>query len=486
MATRDQLSYLGGKKGGAVSSITTLPPTKAIAFVVTVVMCLVGGPTPALAQCERAKLLAADGAAGDNFGFAIAARADIAVIGAPADGDNGQDSGSAYVFRACGQEWLEGQKLLAADGAAEDRFGYAAAVCGDTLVIGAYGDEEYRGAAYAFRFDGATWSQEAKLVASDGVAIDHFGIAADVSSDAAIVGAPYHYGTSPQSGSAYVFRCDGASWNEEAKLLPSAGAALGLFGAAVTIRGDVAVIGAPWDEDNGWRAGAVYVFRCNGSAWVRQAKLLSSDGAGADCFGAAVAISGDTIVIGAPTDQHEGWPLGSAYVFRFDGFNWVEEAKLVAPDAERGDQFGVRVAIDGDTAVIGLGRIDESGERWGGAYVFRYDGSSWAQVAKLLASEGEGGDHFGRSVAIIGDTAVVGAYGDGDNGPESGSAYVFDLDPIPGDLNCDGCIDQADLGILLTDWGCTGGGCPGDCDGDGDTDQADLGILLTHWGEGCP
>jgi len=459
---------------------------KLIVFTGIAVAYSVGGLDPVQAQCEHGKLLAGDGAAGDNFGFAVAACGDTAVIGAPADGDNGHDSGSAYIFRACGQEWVEEQKLLAADGAAEDRFGYAVAICGDTLLIGAYGDEGYRGAAYAFRFDGATWSQEAKLVGSDGVAIDHFGVALDVSSDTAILGAPYHNGNSPQSGSAYVFRYDGVNWNEEAKLLPSAGAALGLFGAAVTIRDNVAVIGAPWDEDNGWRAGAVYVFRFNGSAWVREAKLLSSDGAGGDCFGASVAVSGDAITIGAPTDQEGGWPLGSAYIFRFDGFNWVEEAKLRAPDAERGDEFGVRVAMDGDTAVIGLGRIDESGERWGGAYVFRYDGSSWAQVAKLLGSDGEGGDHFGRSVAVAGDAAMVGAYGDGDNGPESGSAYIFDLDPIPGDLDCDGCVDQVDLGILLADWGCDSGDCPGDCDGDGDTDHADLGILLTHWGEGCP
>ncbi|HUU83569.1 MAG TPA: hypothetical protein VM243_08700 [Phycisphaerae bacterium] len=463
-----------------------LRTAKLIVFTGIAIVCSASGLNPALAQCEVAKLLAADGAAGDAFGFAVGVSADTALIGAYGDNASGDESGSAYIFHFDGTSWVEQQKLLASDGAASDRFGYAVGVASDTALIGAYGDDANTGSAYVFRFDRSMWGEQAKLVASDGEPGDHFGVSVALSGDAVVLGAPFDGDNGPAAGAAYVFRYNGASWVEEQKLLASGGAPWDLLGVAVAISGDTAVIGAPWDEDNGWRSGSAYVFRFDGSTWVQQPKLLASDGAGGDCFGAAVALSGDTAVIGAPTDQHDGWPLGSAYIFRFDGWTWVEQAKLVAPDAEWGDEFGVRVAIEGDTAVIGLGRIDESGERWGGAYVFRYDGSSWPQVARVLASDGEGGDHFGRSVAIAGDTAVVGAYGDGDNGPDSGSACVFDLDPIPGDLDCDGCVDQADLGILLADWQCTGGECPGDCDGDGDTDQSDLGILLAHWGQGCP
>jgi hypothetical protein len=254
----------------------------------------------------------------------------------------------------------------------------------------------------------------------------------------------------------------------------------------VAISDNTAVIGAPWDEDNGWRAGSAYVFRFDGSAWTQEQQILASDGAGADTFGASVALSGDTAVVGAPIDQRNGIPLGSAYIFRSEGSYWIEQAKLTASDAEQGDEFGVSVAIDGDTALIGSGRIDESGERIGGAYVFGRDGIDWTEQARLLGSGSEGGDHFGRAVAIADGIAVIGAHGDDDNGPESGSAYVFDLDPTPGDLDCDGDVDQGDLGILLADWGCTGGDCPGDCDGDGDTDQADLGVLLAHWGRDFP
>jgi hypothetical protein len=167
------------------------------------------------------------------------------------------------------------------------------------------------------------------------------------------------------------------------------------------------------------------VFTRAAGAWTQQAKLVASDGAAGDQFGFSVALDGDTVVIGAFRDDDKGSDSGSAYVFTRAGSGWTQQAKLVASDGAAGDQFGWSVALDGDTAVIGARLDDDKGIDSGSAYVFTRAGGAWTQQAKLVASDGAAGDQFGFSVALDGDTAVIGAFGDDDNGSDSGSAYVF-------------------------------------------------------------
>jgi hypothetical protein len=267
-------------------------------------------------------------------------------------------------------------------------------------------------------------------MASDGAQSASFGHSVSISSDTAVVGANRDCDNGILSGSAYAFRYDGASWVEEAKLLASDGQASEEFGYAVAISGDAAVIGANYDNDNGGASGSAYVFRYDGVSWVQDAKLLASDGAAGDWFGFSVSISGDTAVIGAALDDDNGSDSGSAYVFRYDGSTWAQEAKLLASDGAPDNRFGWSVAISGDTAVIGACRDDDSGSYSGSAYVFRYDGAGWVQQAKLLASDAAVSDTFGGSAAISGDAAVIGADGDDDNGSSSGLAYVFQFDRV--------------------------------------------------------
>jgi len=386
---------------------------------------------------EEAKLAASDGAAGDYFGVSVAVSGDTAVVGAEGDEDNGYYSGSAYVFRYDGSDWVEEAKLTASDGAANDSFGYSVAVSGDTAVAGAskdYTDDDtgfwlYHGSAYVFRYDGSDWVEEAKLTASDRAWFHYFGVSVAVSGDTAVVGAEGDEDNGYHSGSAYVFRYDGSDWVEEAKLTASDGASFDYFGRSVAVSGDTAVVGAQYYRANGWDSGSAYVFRYDGSDWVEEAKLTASDGAAGDRFGAPVAISGDTAVVGAHYDDDNGSDSGSAYVFRYDGSDWVEEAKLTASDGAVRDYFGRSVAVSGDTAVVGSFFDDDHGAESGSAYLFRYDGSDWVEEVKLTASDGAVRDYFGRSVAVSGDTAVVGAEGDDDNGSGSGSAYVFRFIP---------------------------------------------------------
>ncbi len=402
---------------------------------------LLTAPLPALAitETEAAKLLASDGSVFDYFGHSVAISGDRAVIGAWRDGDNGLDSGSAYVFERDGAgNWSEVAKLLASDGAGGKNFGWSVAISGDRAVIGARHDDDHgqgSGSAYVFERDGAgNWSEVVKLLASDGAVGKNFGRAVAISGGQVVIGASDYEFSGDYSGAAYVFERDGAgNWTEVAKLLPSDGVRYEDFGYSVAISGDRAVIGAWHDDDNGYWSGAAYVFeRDRAGDWGEVAKLLPSDGSRHDEFGRSVAISGGQVVIGTRSDDN-GPNAGSAYVFERDGAgNWTEVAKLLASDGAAGDYFGVSVAISGDQAVIGAYKDGDNGHDSGSAYVFEPDHlGNWTEVAKLLASDGAASDYFGVSVAISGDRVLIGAEGDDGPGPFTGSAYVFSLAAPP-------------------------------------------------------
>jgi hypothetical protein len=402
-------------------------------------------------QHETQKLLASDGEATDFFGYSVAIKEDTAIVGAFGDDDNGSFSGASYIFRFDGSNWIEEAKLLASDGAATDFFGYSVAIEEDSVIIGAYGDESYTGAAYIFRFDGSNWTQEQKLLASDGAASDNFGRSVSVSGDTVIVGAECENDKGDDSGSAYIFRYNGSSWGEEAKLTASDGATGDGFGFSVVIKEDTAIVGAYGDESY---TGAAYVFRFDGSNWIQEQKLLASDGAVYDRFGYSLAIDDNTAVVGAYLDDDNGGGSGAAYVFRFDGSNWIQEAKLTADDGAANDYFGHSVAIDNDTVINGAWGDDDNGNASGSAYVFSRDGSDWNQEAKLTASDGEAVDHFGyHSVTISEDTVIIGARYDDDNGSDSGSAYIFEPVPCPeADLTGDCFVDLEDVAVVASQW----------------------------------
>jgi hypothetical protein len=403
-----------------------------------------------------AKLTALDGAAGDDFGYSVAVSGNVAVVGAYYDDDNGSYSGSAYVFRHDWASWREEQKLTASDGAESDKFGSFVAVSGNVAVVGAYGDDDNgvdSGSGYVFRYDGAGWNQEQKLTALDGAAYDYFGYSVAASGNVAVVGAPRDGDTAEESGSVYVFRYDGASWNQEQKLTASDGATEDYFGYSAAVSGDVAVVGAPVDDDNGTDSGSGYVFRYDGASWSQEQKLTALDGAAYDYFGYSVAVSGNVAVVGAPRDSDNGTDSGSAYVFRHDGVGWGQEQKLTASDGATEDRFGYAAAVSGNTAVVGAYRDEHNGSQAGSAYVFRYDGASWSEEGKLIASDGAELDRFGYSVAVSGNAVVVGAPWDDDNGETSGSAYVYDLGVLLRDCK-DGVDNDGDGLVDLGDFGC--------------------------------
>ncbi|MGD8795018.1 MAG: FG-GAP repeat protein, partial [Anaerolineae bacterium] len=390
-----------------------------------------------------------------RFGIAVAISGDTAVVGADGEDGGGDDMGAAYVLERNqdgADSWGQVKKLFGWDSTNYDWFGISVAISGDTVVVGAYGKDgtgNMSGAAYVFeRNKGQSadyWGQIAKLTASDAGDGDRFGYSVAISDDTIVVGAPWEQGSAGYDrGSAYLFtRNEGGAdnWGQAKKLLASDEQNYAYFGYSVAISGDTVVVGAYRDGASDSERGAAYVFERNegGTAenWGEVTKLTASDSASDERFGNAVAISGDTIVIGAYWE--DGWmsdDRGAAYVFeRNDGGadNWGEVKKLLASDTWAGDEFGQSVAISGDTIVVGAHLEDGADYERGAAYVYERNvggGDNWGQVAKLTASDAENNDNFGNSVSISGDTVVVGAYlEDGGSLLNRGAAYVFNLLP---------------------------------------------------------
>ncbi len=369
---------------------------------------------------EDSNIQAGDGDADDNFGWSVAVSRDRIVVGARLDEAKGPSSGSAYVYEWDGTQWVE-TKLVPSDGSEFDEYGVSVAVSGDRLVVGARskdGDGPDAGAAYIFEWDGAKWV-ETKLTASDATQFESFGSAVAVSGDRVVVGAYNDDDNGTDSGSAYIFEWDGVQWVEAAKLVGSGEDISDWFGNSVAISGDRVVVGAPRAEGF---LGAVYVLDWDGAKWMETAKLVASDGAVNDDFGYSVALAGNRLIVGAPSDDDY---QGSAYTFEWNGAKWVE-TKLLAVDGKESDQFGVEVALYGDRVVIGAPYHDDKGNDAGAAYIFEWDGVKWVETTKLVASDGEASDNFG-SVAVSGERVVIGAPFDEGKGNASGSIYVFEV-----------------------------------------------------------
>jgi len=327
---------------------------------------------------------------------------------------------------------IQQAQLTAGDGAAGDYFGCSVAVSGDTALVGAYGVDvggnADQSSAYVFVRSGTTWTQQQKLVADDGAADDHFGISVALSGDTALVGAIGDDETCTDQGSAYVFtRSDGA-WTEQQKLTAGDGAGAGdWFGYSVALSGETALVAACSDDVGATDQGSAYVFVRSDGTWTEQQRLTAGDGAGDDWFGWSVALSGETAAVGAYKDDVDGKSnQGSAYVFVRSGDTWTQQQQLKAGDGAAYDYFGSSVALSGETAVVGAPYDDVATTDQGSAFVFLRDGAAWSQQQQLTATDGAAYDYFGSSVALAGDTALVGAISDDVDGQSNqGSASVF-------------------------------------------------------------
>lgn len=377
---------------------------------------------------QSAKLIASDGAIDDKFGSVIDISGNKAIITATHDDDKGVDSGSAYIFSYDGSNWIQEAKLLASDGAARDSFGISASISNNVAVVGSYYDDDkgsQSGSVYVFRFNGASWIQEAKLLANDGTENDYFGYSVSISEDKIIVGSFSNSEKGTGAGAAYAFRYNGSSWIQEAKLFANDAAQNDYFGYSVSISGDKAIIGSLYDDVNVSNSGSAYIFEYRSDNWTQAYKISADDGALSDIFGESVSIHNDTVIVSARGVNDQGTNSGAAYIFNYDGIRWSQEAKLLANDGSAADHFGRKVSIYNNTAILSSTGNDEKANAAGAAYIFANNGGTWEQKSKLLANDGEENDSLGTSVSIFGDKALVGTIKDDDKAENAGAVYVF-------------------------------------------------------------
>jgi len=393
-----------------------------------------GGDPLALLVLQQAELKDPLAATNDRFGVSVALSGDTALIGAYDKTVSGQaDAGAVYVYTRSGATWSQQAELKDPLAATNDAFGRSVALSGDTALIGAYGKtvsgQDGAGAAYVFVRTGRTWSQQAELTASNAAANDEFGDSVALSGKTALIGAcSKTVSGQGEAGAAYVFVRTGTTWTQQAELPDPDAASDDQFGFSVTLAGDTAVVGA-WQKTVGTVsvAGAAYVFVRSGTTWSRQAELSDPDAANNDAFGSSVALSGDTALIGAWGKTVSGQTYaGAAYVFVRSGTTWSQQAELTASNAATDECFGSSVALAGDTALIGAWGKTVSGQTdAGAAYICMRSGTTWSQQAQLNDPDAAANDFFGWPLALCGDTVLLGANGKTVSGQaDAGAAYV--------------------------------------------------------------
>jgi len=387
----------------------------------------------------------APGDAGDNVGLSVSLSGDTALIGAHFDDRAGMRAGAAYVFVRSGTTWTQQARLVSSDLAAGDEFGRAVALSRDTAVVAAWRDDDGAadtGSVYVFVRSGTTWTQQAKLRAADAATQDFFGLSVAVEGDTALVSS-YDDDGGSESGAVYAFVRSGTTWTQQAKLRAADAAASDLFGATLALSGETALIGANFAHAPAVDSGAAYIFVRSGTTWSQQAKLAPPAPLAGDEFGDAVSLAGDTAVVAASRRDVMFPNDGAVYVFQRTGTTWALQATLVASDPAADDRFGRAVAVSGNLVLVGAPLHDEPGAGNAGVvYSFLRTGTTWAQDARFVNPAPGFDDRFGFSVALGGNTGLVGA--PFDDGATTGSAFVI-LRHICGDGVLEGS-EQCDDG----------------------------------------
>lgn len=365
------------------------------------------------------------------FGESVAISGSTAVVGALNQTVDGREfQGAAYVFVRSGSNWVEQEVLIAADGAARDNFGYSVAIDGERVIIGAPGDNfpaSDEGSAYVYLRSGTVWNQEVKLGAGDPNGGAQFGSSVAISGLTAAVGSNHPNGTMGRQGAVYVFT-KGTIWTQQQKLVANDAATGDAFGfqRSVAISGETIIAGSRFATVGGnLLQGAAYIFTRSGSTWTQQQKLTAPDGNGYDEFGFSVAINGETAVVGAWQADFAGVIKGAAYVFVRSGVFWIFQQKLTASDGISGDRFARSVGIDGETVIVGSEPSVFLSSRPGSAYIFVRSGNDWTEEQKLFAPGVTFSNRFGSSAAIDGGIVIVGAVFDTVTVQDQGSAYIF-------------------------------------------------------------
>lgn len=381
-----------------------------------VLVCAVAGSLASFGACAQS-LLQAPTEPGADLAFALTTNGVHVVAGAPGSDDR---AGRVYSIECMGQSCLAPTLVQSNDLASGDLFGAAVSVFADTLVIGA--PDQGSGAVYVYVFSAGSWQLQEKLNASAGVAGDRFGAAVSVLADRIAIGAP---GADNGTGAAYVFENLGGNWTQTARLQAADADVDHAFGSSVALATDTLIAGAPhWASSTlgAFSQGAAYVFVRNSPAWEQQARLLSPSPANGQLFGSALAVSAERALIGAPL-ANAG--TGNAHVFLRAGSTWTQQAQITpAGGGLPGDRFGWSVSLDADQALIGAPfALDGCGAST--RYVFA--AGNWTASAETLVSDHVPGGLNGWSVSLLGPRRVIGVPGFSSAASHRGAAWLRDV-----------------------------------------------------------
>lgn len=413
------------------------------------------------AAIQEQKLIASDGAMVDLFGGSVSISGNYAVIGANQAEINGDRTGAAYVFEHDGNNWLEVTKLIPPQafenyGASVSISGNRIIIGAPNAFVNAH---QFAGAAYIYHRDvNGVWNFIERISASDEALGDRFGQSVSIDGDQLIVGATQNDEVVNGSGAVYVFDYINNSWLESQILLASDPVLNDHFGSPIQLEGDRLIVGAPDSDDTviGASTGKVYVFEKNGATWT-ETKILNAgtDIDTGDRFGNAINLSGNRVVVGAAENDDDGTRSGSAYVFEYDQVMaiWDAGQKLTAFDAAAYDRFGAAVSISGNKMLIGAPANDEGQSNSGSVYSYFHDGNSWNFQERILHTDTPTTftDSLGNALDLDGNRSIIGSYfDDGVEGStfNSGAAYIFDLDIAPVAVDDSQTISE-DLGVVF-------------------------------------
>ena len=365
--------------------------------------------------CEVAKLTG-DPGFGSSFGLSLAISGDYIVAGDASDSTKGSTAGAAYIFHRAAGRWEREAKIFGSGTDFMDVFGFSVAVEGDRVVVGAPhydpAGSQWWGYAFVFQRVDQTWVEQQKLISSQSALDDRFGWSVAISGDWIAVGAPWQ---DDYFGRVFLFRWDGNSFIEEASIFGPHLEQFEQFGTAIALDQDRLIVGYQAADE---RRGKAYVFRRDGVSWLEEAQLTASDAAPNDLFGYAVSLSGDFAIVAGPGTDHTGLGAGSAYIFHRTGMIWTEQANLHGSNPQAGAEFGTSVRIRAPYALVGAPGHDIGGtdDNTGATFLFQYVSGAWSEVTPFVPNNADPGIVFGVAMGFDGVSAVIGA---------SSSAYVF-------------------------------------------------------------
>jgi hypothetical protein len=351
------------------------------------------------------------------FGVSVAISGSFAIVGSRGDqiGANA-NQGSATILQYNGTNWVHMQKLVDATGGAGDSFGISVSISGNYAIVGAHFDDvganDAQGSVSIFQYNGASWVLMQKITDPAGAANDFFGMGVSISGNHAIVGSP---GVEPSNrGSVLFYQYNGASWVLVLKTFTNSLAVDDMLGTSVSISGNFAVAGSPGYNSTADNQGAANVYQYNGSTWILTQTLVDANGLANDKFGKSVSIADDHIIVGAPDATiASGNRRGAAIIFRYNGSSWMPVKRLIDPTGDVSYDFGSGVSVSGSYAIVGSSGDDRLGGNQGSSIIYQRIGTSWQKMQLVTDPGGESGDTFGAGVGLDGSSKrfIIGAPG---------------------------------------------------------------------------